>query len=196
MLVTATGVVFGLYVDSVLEAFLFTETIAAFMGISMFGAISWRRANRHGALASLLVSCGAFFYLTYQDYLVAFAADPHTTVNPFLQWDATNFGIALLAGFVSLAVVSLLTKPEPAALLDEFYGRLHKASYLDKTTGEEAAHEEPGNDLLFVNLFDLQLSKGWKHFYGRFRVDLIGLVLAFGVVAALIALAKGILFLP
>jgi Na+/proline symporter len=196
VLVTTTGVVFGLYVDSVLEAFLFTETIAAFMGISMFGAISWRRANRYGAFASLVVSCGTFFYLTYQDYLVAFAADPHTTVHPFLQWDATNFGIALLAGFVSLAIVSLLTKPEPETLLDEFYGRLRTASYLDRATGEEATHQQSGNDLLFVNLFDLQLSKGWKHFYNRFRIDLIGLLLAFGVVAALIALAKGILYLP
>jgi Na+/proline symporter len=196
VLVTTTGVLFGLYVKSVLEAFLFTETIAAFMGISMFGAISWRRANRHGAFASLLVSCGAFFYLTYQDYLVAFAADPQTKVHPFLQWGAANFGIALLAGFVSLAVVSLLTKPEPAPLLDEFYGRLHTSSYLDRSTGKETDAQQSGHDLLFVNLFDLQLSKGWKHFYGRFRVDLIGLLLAFGVVAALIALAKGILYLP
>jgi Na+/proline symporter len=196
VLVTTTGVLFGLYVESVLEAFLFTETIAAFMGISMFGAISWRRANRHGAFASLLVSSGVFFYFTYQDYLVAFAADPQTKVHPFLQWDAMNFGIALLAGFVSLAVVSLLTKPEAAPVLDEFYGRLHTASYLDRTSGEERNVQQPGHDLLFVNLFDLQLNKGWKHFYGRFRVDLIGLLLAFGVVAALIALAKGILYLP
>jgi Na+/proline symporter len=166
------------------------------MGISMFGAISWRRANRHGAFASLLVSCAAFFYLTYQDYLTAFAADPLTKVHPFLQWDAANFGIALLAGFVSLAVVSLLTKPEPEPLLNEFYNRLHTPSYLDRKTGEERNHSQPGHDLLFVNLFNLELSKGWSHFYGRFRVDLIGLIVAFGVVAALIALAKGILYLP
>lgn len=182
--VTIAGVIFGLYVRSVLEAFLFTETIAAFMGISMFGAISWRRSNRQGAFASLVVSSVVFFWLTYQDY------------GAFLQWEAMNFGIALLAGFVSLAVVSLLTKPEPEPVLDEFYERLNSPSYLDMKTGEEKTHREPGHDLLFVNLFNLQLSKGWKHFYGRFRVDLIGLVLAFGVVAALIALAKGILYLP
>jgi Na+/proline symporter len=194
--VTATGVLFGIYVESVLEAFLFTETIAAFMGISMFGAISWRRANRHGAFASLLISSAVFFYLTYQNYLTAFAADPATTVHPFLQWDAANFGIALLAGFVSLAVVSLLTKPEPVAALDEFYERLNVPSYLDRKTGQEMNSQEPGHDLLFANLFNLQLSKGWSHFYGRFRVDLIGLAVAFGVVAALIALAKGVLYLP
>jgi Na+/proline symporter len=182
--VTIAGVIFGLYVRSVLEAFLFTETIAAFMGISMFGAISWRRSNRHGAFASLVVSSGVFFWLTYQEY------------GAFLQWEDVNFGIALLAGFVSLAVVSLLTKPEPDHPLDEFYERLNNPSYLDVKTGEERTLQEPGHELLFVNLFNLQLAKGWTHFYERFRVDLIGLVLAFGVVVALIALAKGILYLP
>jgi Na+/proline symporter len=182
--VTIAGVLFGLYVGSVLEAFLFTETIAAFMGISMFGAISWRRSNRYGAFASLVVSSGIFFYLTHRDYGV------------LLQWEAMNFGIALLAGFLSLAVVSFLTRPEPNHVLDEFYGKLNTPSYLDMKTGEEKTLHEPGHDLLFVNLFNLQLSKGWKHFYERFRVDLNGLVLACGVVVALIALAKGILYLP
>jgi Na+/proline symporter len=182
--VTIAGVLFGLYVSSVLEAFLFTETIAAFMGISMFGAISWRRSNRHGALASLVVSSVIFFWLSYRDY------------GSLLQWEDMNFGIALLAGFLSLAVVSLMTKPEPDHALDEFYERLDSPSYLDLKTGQEKTLREPGHDLLFVHLFNLQLTKGWKHFYSRFRVDLVGLLLAFGVVAALIALAKGILYLP
>ena len=182
--VTMAGVVFGLYVGSVLEAFLFTETIAAFMGISMFGAISWRRANRHGAFASLIVSSGLFFYLTYQDF------------GELLRWEETNFGIAILTGFVTLAVVSLATKPESQEALREFYERLDSPSYLDLKTGEEKTLREPGHDLLFVHLFDLQLIKGWRHFYKRFRVDINGLLLSFGVVVALIALAKGILYLP
>jgi Na+/proline symporter len=182
--VTMAGVLFGLYVGSVLEAFLFTETIAAFMGVSMFGAISWRRANRYGAFASLAVSSALFFYLTYQDF------------GELLRWEAANFGIAILAGFLALAVASLLTKPEPQGALRDFYERLNSASYLDRKTGEEKTLHEPGHDLLFVHLFDLQLSKGWGHFYKRFRVDVNGLLLAFGVVAALIAMAKGILYLP
>ena len=182
--VTMAGVVFGLYVGSVLEAFLFTETIAAFMGVSMFGAISWRRANRHGAFASLIVSSALFFYLTYQDF------------GELLRWDETNFGIAILTGFITLAVVSLATKPEPQEKLKEFYERLDSPSYLDLKTGEEKTLREPGHDLLFVHLFDLQPGKGWRHFYKRFRVDINGLLLSFGVVVALIALAKGILYLP
>ncbi len=181
---TTLGVVFGLFVDSVLQAFLFTETIAAFMGISMFGAISWRRSNRWGAVASLVTSSLVFFWLTWQDY------------GQLLQWEAVNFAIAMAAGFVALALVSLVTPPESAQRLDPFYERLTRQTETDKTTGEERAVSKPGNDLLFVHLFDLGLNKGLGAFYRRFRVDINGLILAFGVVVVLIALAKGILYLP
>ncbi len=182
--VTTLGVLFGLYVDVVLEAFLFTETISAFMGISMFGTISWRRANRYGAFASLVLSSVLFFFLTYQEFGI------------LLRWEASNFGISLLVGFASLVVFSLITKPEDKAALDPFYERLATRSYLDEASGEEKTITEEGHDLLVANLFNLALSKGWGQFYRRFRVDLNGLALACVVVVALIALAKGILYLP
>ena len=50
--------------------------------------------------------------------------------------------------------------------------------------------------MLVANLFNLKLGKGLGQFYRRFRVDLNGLALACLVVVALIALAKGILYLP
>jgi len=182
--ITLLGVCFGLFVGSVLQAFLFTETLAAFMGISMFGAISWRRSNRWGALASLLVSAGVFFWLTYRQYGV------------LLQWEALNFGISLVAGFLALAVVSLLTPPESKKRLDPFYERLDRRSRWDAATGTEVEVSQPGHDLLFVHLFDLGLSRGLGNFYQRFRVDINGLLVAALVVVALIVLAKGILFLP
>ena len=181
---TALGVMFGLFVGNVLQAFLFTETIAAFMGISMFGAICWRRSNRWGALASLVVSSAVFFWLTYREF------------GQLLYWEAANFGISLLIGFFVLYVVSVATPPESAARLNPFYERLNRVSYLDEATGEEKDSHEPGHDLLFVHLFDLGLSKGLGAFYKRFRVDINGLAGACVVVVALIALAKGILFLP
>ena len=182
--VTILGVVFGLFVDSVLQAFLFTETIAAFMGISLFGAISWRRANRWGALASLLYSSGTFFWLTWSDYGV------------LLQWEAANFGIALMVGFAALVVASLATAPESTDRTGPFYARLDRPTRLDPERGEEVSVDEDGHDLLFVHLFNLRLSEGLGAFYRRFRIDINGLVLSFGVVAALIALAKGLLYLP
>jgi Na+/proline symporter len=182
--ITILGVVFGLFVDSVLQAFLFTETIAAFMGISLFGAISWRRSNRWGALASLLCSSVTFFWLTWSDYGV------------LLQWEAANFGIALLVGFAALVVASLATAPESTDRTGPFYARLDRPTRLDPESGEEVSVDEDGHDLLFVHLFNLRLSEGLGAFYRRFRIDINGLVLSFGVVAALIALAKGLLYLP
>ena len=41
-------------IESVLYTFLLTETMATFVGISLLGGILWRRANRWGALASLV----------------------------------------------------------------------------------------------------------------------------------------------
>ena len=181
---TLLGVVFGLYVGSVLQAFLFTETIAAFMGISMFGAISWRRSNRWGALASLLASSGLFFWLTYREHGV------------LLQWEADNFGIALLVGFLALAAASLLTPEEPRERTRRFYERLGRASRWNEADGREMPDRTDGNALLVVHLFDLRLSQGFSAFYRRFRIDLNGLAVAALVVIALIALAKGILWLP
>ena len=181
---TSLGVLFGLFVGNVLQAFLFTETIAAFMGVSMFGAICWRRANRWGAFASLVFSSAAFFWLTYQDFGV------------FLSWEAANFGISIVIGFASLVVVSLITPPESEERLEPFYGRLERPTFLDESTGEEKFAPQAGQELIIVKLFDLQLSKGWAHFYGRFRTDLNGLGLGFGVVVVVIALAKGLLYLP
>ncbi len=182
--VTTLGVLFALYVNVVLEAFLFTETISAFMGISMFGAICWKRANRQGALASLAVSSFIFFYLTYHQF------------EELLHWDALNFGISLLVGFAVLISVSLITRPEPDNITRPFYEKLDRRMEYNEATDSEEEIKEPGHDLLIVHLFDSGITKGWKYFYNRFRVDLRGLVMAFGVVVLLIAFAKGILYLP
>tara|TARA_Y100000588_G_scaffold391647_1_gene500901 strand:+ start:19552 stop:21219 length:1668 start_codon:yes stop_codon:yes gene_type:complete len=182
--VTTLGVLFGLYVDIVLEAFLFTETISAFMGISMLGGIAWRRANRYGAFMSLLVSSTLFFWMTFRDYGI------------LLRWQDWNFGLSMLAGFATLIFVSLITKPEPKTVLDAFYERLHSASCFDDSTGKEKLVTKEGHDLLIANLFDLRLNQGWKVFYGRFKVDINGFIVASGVVIGLIFLARGILLLP
>jgi len=181
---TTLGVLFGLFVGSVLQAFLFTETIAAFMGISMFAAVSWKRATRWGALASLLTSSAVFFWLTYDQY------------GELLNWQAGNFGIAMVVGFLTVWIVSLMTPPESSERLDPFYDRLNRATYTDPKTGDEHEVTEQGHDLLIVHLFDMGWSKGIGHVWNRFKVDIRGLVLSFGVVAALIALAKAILYLP
>jgi Na+/proline symporter len=182
--VTLLGVWFALAVEIVLEAFLFTESIAAFMGISLLGGICWKRANRYGAFTSLVVSSVVFFYLSRVEF------------GKWLNWDAANFGIALAAGFGALIGVSLVTKPESPAALKDFFQRLDTHSEFDPSTGRERVVNEPGHDLLVVHLLNPGLKDGWRAFYRRFRVDLHGLVAAFGVVGFLIVLGKAVLYLP
>jgi hypothetical protein len=120
----------------------------------------------------------------------------HRQFDELLKWDAWNCLVALGVGFGALILVSLLTPREPDAITAPFYDNLDTPSYLDEATGEEKPVHEAGHELLIVKLGDLRLSQGLGQFYRRFRVDLTGLIGAFAVVLALIALAWGILWLP
>ena len=63
---TMLGVLYAMFlIQSVLYTFLLTETLATFVGISVLGGIVWPRANRWGALASLLSALSTNFLLYY-----------------------------------------------------------------------------------------------------------------------------------
>ena len=101
LLITLTAVVYAiLLIEKVLYAFLLTETMATYMGISIFGGIAWRRANRWGALASLAVAMTTNFGLYY------FRGERLD------HWDPNVFFLSLVAGAAALVLVSLWTKPE------------------------------------------------------------------------------------
>ena len=56
------GVLYAMFlIESVLYTFLLTETLSTFVGISLLGGIVWRRANRWGALASLVTALARNF---------------------------------------------------------------------------------------------------------------------------------------
>ena len=115
--ITMLGVLYAVFlIQSVLYTFLLTETLATFVGISVLGGILWRRANRWGAIASMLTALVTNFVLYY------------LTGQRLDHWDANVFLAALVAGIVALVAVSLLTPPEPARNLDEFYARLETSS--------------------------------------------------------------------
>lgn len=113
LILAVLSVVYALFlIDRVLYSFLLTETMATYMGISIFGGVLWKRANRWGAVASLAVS------------MVVNFATLAIRGERFDYWDPLVFLVALSAGIVALVAVSLLTPPEPAAALDPFFGRL------------------------------------------------------------------------
>jgi Na+/proline symporter len=166
--ITTLGVLYALFlIQSVLYTFLLTETMATFVGISVLGGILWRRANRWGALASLLVALAVNFLL----YAV--------TGQRLDHWDANVFLWALLAGTAALIAVSLLTAPEPAAAMASFFDRMDTSS---DESGPGAGEHKP---LLLVNALrapQLAAQRGW----GVFREDLRGFAIAWALVLALV----------
>jgi len=163
---TLLGVLYAMFlIQSVLYTFLLTETLATFVGISVLGGIVWPRANRWGAMASVL-SALAMNFLLY--YLAGQRLD---------RWDPNVFLAALGTGVVALVVVSLLTAPEPAERTDSFFERLQTSS------DDPGAVDRP---LFLVNILHLRAAaagRGWR----AYREDLAGLAAGCGLVAALVA---------
>jgi len=179
LVITMAGVLYAMYlIESVLYTFLLTETLATFVGISVLGGIIWPRANRWGALASLLSSLATNFIL----YSV--------TGQRLDHWDPNVFLAALAVGVAALVVVSLATSPEPASKIDSFFARLQTSS--DGPGGGEAAVEEArayapsDRPLLLVNLLRLRSAaagRGWR----AFREDLVGFAAGWAIVIVLVA---------
>lgn len=162
--ITMLGVLYAMFlIESVLYTFLLTETLATFVGISVLGGVIWPRANRWGALASLLSALATNFFLYW------------VTGQRLDYWDANVFLAALLVGILALVIVSLLTRPEPAQQTDSFFERLQ--------TSSDDGTERP---LLLVNLLDLPRAaagRGWR----AFREDVGGFALGWAIVVVLVA---------
>ena len=108
--ITMLGVLYAMFlIQSVLYTFLLTETLATFVGISVLGGIVWPRANRWGALASLLTALAANFLLYY---LAGRAAG---------SLGSERLPRRAPCGIVALVAVSLLTGPEPAERPESFF---------------------------------------------------------------------------
>jgi Na+/proline symporter len=182
LLLTLLGIAFAIMVDKVLDAFLFTETIAAFMGIMFMGGILWRRANRQGALAATLTAFGVYYALLFST---------HGTLRLVYPWTAAPFGWAMLAGCFAFIAVSLLTRSEDPGRIAAFFEKMRFSSDDDAHTadGRRVAAAERGEDLLLVDL------PGWldperrRGFWRRYREDIVGFVLGWLTVILLIATA-------
>jgi Na+/proline symporter len=167
--ITILGVLYAVFlIQSVLYTFLLTETLATFVGIGVLGGILWPRANRWGALASLVCALAANFLLYW------------LTGQRLDHWDPNVFLAALLAGIAALVAASLVTRPEPAASIESFFERLQTSSDEDV---RDAGADQP---LVLVNLLHARrvaAERGWQ----VFREDLGGFAVAWILVIALVA---------
>jgi len=174
---TVLGILFALIVDQVLDAFLFTETVSAFMGIMILGGILWRRANRYGACVGVMISVAAYYFLNYRQ-----CGGHLQLVYP---WLAAPFGWSMLIGFAVLIAVSLMTGPEPEGMIEHFFDNMNRSTDRE---GLPDGHPRPlaaklGQDLLFLDLTGWFKRQRWTGFWSRYREDIAGFAAAWGAVA-------------
>lgn len=175
--ITVGSLLIALYIPTVISATIHFVEMMAFVGVPMWVAIIWRRANSHGAWAGIILGIAAF---------VAGGSLLHWQKGPQLL-------ISLTISFAATIIVSLFTSPVPEERLRRFYGLLHtpvgeeeNLKQLDdpKAPLPQSKLEEEGHSLLIVDLLKLpgRLS------YRRYRLDLIGFGLAWLWVALLLLL--------
>jgi len=124
LFVVLCGVMVALYIPSVVEGLFLIWKIMAFLGIAFWMAILWRKANRYGAWASMLVTAS-----------LSFTTDA-------MGWSfPEQVALYIPVGFAVMILVSYFTKSEPKEQLDMFY------SLLNTPVGDEAKLTEAGISL-------------------------------------------------
>ncbi len=179
------GVLFALVVDQILDAFLFTETVAAFMGIMFLGGILWKRANRYGAWAATIGSFVVYYIISYFEV---------GKLKLVYTWQPEPFGWAMLAGFILFVLVSLLTPPESRERIESFFDKMRRSTDDENlpTDQPKPLAAERGQDLLLLDMAGWLTRERWRGFWRRYREDLVGFALAWLVVAGMILLAWGV----
>jgi len=176
LIITLAAVGYAVFlIEKVLYAFLLTETMATYMGISILGGIVWRRANRWGAMTSLLVAMATNFGL----YSLRGDRLDH--------WDPDVFFLSLVAGSFSLVVVSLWTKAESPKSTESFFDRLEMPTDVPAPASPADVAKE-GKQLILLNLGRLRRSSFGVDFLKAYREDLLGLGLGWTLVMLLVAL--------
>jgi len=182
VILTMLGVLFALYIDNVLQGFLFIETIAAFMGIMVFGGNLWKRANRFGAVSSVIISFSTYYYLNFLDI---------GSWQMVYKWEPETFGWAMLIGFITFYIVSLITKPEDQNRIDKYFDNLNRLSdvKISEKNGKKPLAKDYGKDLILLDFIGWFKKERWTNFSTRYREDWLGFLLAWIFVLFLIFIA-------
>jgi len=179
---TMFGVMFALYIDNVLQGFLFIETIAAFMGIMVFGGNLWKRANRYGAISSVISAFGLYYYLNFLEV---------GSWQLVYKWQPDTFGWAMLVGFITFFVVSLFTKKEDPNRIEKYFDNMNRLSdaEISDIDGKKPLAKKHGQDLILLDLPSWFTKERWQNFASRYREDWLGFIFAWVFVIVLIFIA-------
>ena len=179
LILTLFGVLFALSIKNVLSAFLFIETIAAFMGIMVFSGFMWKRANRYGAIGSVLVSFMVYYLINSQLF---------GGWQLVYTWKPGPFAWAILSGFVVLIILSLLTRSEKPERIKLFFQKMDHVSDVDEGMPAKRA-DLVGKALILLDLPSWFKKAKWQNFHTKYKEDWVGFLLAWIFVFFLIWLA-------
>ena len=115
--IVAGGLLLTFTFGSVAELLKFFWKVTGLVGISFWGGVLWRRANRYGAWASIIAG-GIVLLATSKTTLFGYEVGLGLSLANQIVW-------YLSAGIGSLVAVSLLTRPESKEMLDRFYTVLY-----------------------------------------------------------------------
>jgi Na+/proline symporter len=220
---TLCGVGFALLIGEVLQAFLFAETAAALMGIIIVGGFLWKRGNRYGAGAALLAAFLVYYAMNFlmahpapgdpaklkMDTLQSAWAQLQSAWSDghlwdFLhtrrllliyEWKPVPYAWATLAGFACFIAVSLVTRREQPERIARFFDNQERSTDREGLPDGRAKPlaAERGQELLLLDAPGWLTARRWQGFFRRYREDLVGFVLAWGVVALLVLAAWGLM---
>lgn len=191
LLIVLGGVGFAFIFPSVVGGLLAVLKFTAFLGVSFWVGIMWKKANRYGAWASALIM--AFLSIT---------------TAKFLNWpDASQIALFVPVGFLTMIVVSWMTRPEPAEQLRKFY------TLLDTPVGKEQRLRDENVEIMLKGVSegkqDQKTRSSWiekyifqrdvedglvlvdllslrkKFSWARYRTDILGFAAGWALVAFL-----------
>ena len=194
------GILFAYLLESVIDGIVQIWKLMAYIGLSFWFGVIWRRTNRYGVWTSTIVMIILSLFSEF-----------------YLHWTLPNqIVLYLTVGILTIYIVSRLTRPEPAESLDRFFTLLQtpvghedvleKKGIVIKLKGisqesikQEKRHwitrllkldSDESQDLILVNCPNSHKLKPWI----RYRTDFIGffaaVLMVIGLVCAMLILSQ------
>jgi len=194
IVIVGCGILFAFSLESVVGGLEIFWMVSAMMGIAFWVGLFWRGATVAGAWAATLVSFGlllltskiAFGTRVLWDFNAHFAEQLPAWMlwkgELHLPWQMILY---LSAGFVTLVLVSLLTRRVDAAQLDRLYGCLRTPIGPNEPEAEPLTLPlgvEPGPRRVLIDHPDFEIPKPTLIGMGGFAVAWIGVGLLIGAV--------------